>query len=93
MDTDKRRQLHELLDLVLDTNGFEERVRAATGNMPTMFFEYSGHTNSVRIDLHSNGWMPKEKPDRSWRFYLDLDDPQETIDDIREAVNEALEGK
>ena len=93
MDTDRRRQLHELLDLVLDTNGLEERVRTYTGYMPTMFLQFSGHIGSIRIDLYSNGWMPFEKPDRVWNLDIANGIPQETIDDIREAANKALEGK
>lgn len=51
-----RQQMHELLDLVLDINGCEERTFEKTHFKPTAFFSYAGHTNGVNIDIHSFGW-------------------------------------
>lgn len=55
-----REQLHRLLDIAIDTNGFEKRTRDATGTLPTVFFEFSGHCNLFRFNIYSNGWQSGE---------------------------------
>ena len=52
----ERSKIHDVLDLVLDVNGLEERTREKTGNKPTAFFEYAGHINTVTTALYLNGW-------------------------------------
>lgn len=42
---DKMEKLHEILDLVIEINGMEPRKRDITGEKPTVFLEYAGHTN------------------------------------------------
>lgn len=55
-DKEKREKLHQLLDLVLDINGFESRKQSLTGNKPTAFFQFSGHTAGAAIQIYQNGW-------------------------------------
>ena len=88
-----RKQLHELLDIVLDGNGIESRKRDNTGTLPTLFFEYSGHVNMVRIDLHSDGWQSGSTYDAQLERYLTNPLKQEEIDGFREKVQEALTEK
>ena len=54
----KREQIHRLLDLALDINGLKPRKQAITGNLPTVFFKFSGHVGWVDIQIHSAGWDP-----------------------------------
>ncbi len=56
-----RAQAHRLLNIVLDTNGLEKRSRNNTGTMPTMFFEYCGHVNSLLISMNPDGWVSGER--------------------------------
>lgn len=88
-----RKQLHELLDIVLDGNGFESRKRDNTGTLPTLFFEYSGHVNMVRIDLHSDGWQSGSNYDAQFERYLTNPIKQEEIDGFRAKVQAALTEK
>lgn len=88
-----RKQLHELLDIVLDGNGIESRKRDNTGTLPTLFFEYSGHVNMVRIDLHSDGWQSGSTYDAQFERYLTNPFKQEEIDGFREKVQAALTEK
>lgn len=88
-----RKQMHELLDIVLDGNGFESRKRDNTGTLPTLFFEYSGHVNMVRIDLHSDGWQSGSTYDAQLERYLINPLKQEEIDGFRAKVQEALTEK
>ena len=62
----KRRLIHELLDLALDINGLEPRNQELTGNLPTVFFNFSGHVGWIGIDLHLHGWRPGDRYDRKF---------------------------
>lgn len=56
---EKRQFLHEILDLIMDINGFERRDRSLTGSeQPTAFFEFNGHVATVSIRVYDRGWMP-----------------------------------
>ena len=59
----KRKQIHELLDLVLDINGLEAREQNITGNLPTAFFEFSGHVGRINIRTYSDGWASGKDTD------------------------------
>lgn len=52
----KRKQIHELLDLVLDINGLELRDQSITGNLPTVFFDFSGHVGRIDVRIYQAGW-------------------------------------
>lgn len=60
-----REQLHEMLDLILDINGAEARTREKTGNKPTAFMTFSGHTYTLDVEIHKNGWTRDDKDDTS----------------------------
>lgn len=87
-----RARIHELLDMVLDANGMEERKRSLTGLKPTLFFRYCGHVNTLDIDLHSRGWRGGESADRTWWIWLDDDDEitDDLMNEIREAIDKAI---
>ena len=67
----KRESMHRLLDVVLDINGTERRQRDATGDLPTVFLYFSGHTASVDIDIHRHGWAAGDRPEFNKRANLD----------------------
>lgn len=75
----RRAGLHKLLDLVLDINGVGRRDRETTGELPTAFFDFSGHTAAVHIRVHSRGWSSGHDCD----YYEDVWEHQ----DIDKAVN------
>ncbi len=66
-----REAMHELLDAVLECNGFESRKQEKTGNKPTVFLRYFGHTNEVEINISPAGWFPEECPETILDMYLD----------------------
>ena len=88
-----RQQLHRLLDLVLDTNGFESRRRDTTGTMPTVFLSYSGHVNDITIDIHKDGWTPGAHSDEEWSLTLKEPIEERTIDEIQTTFVKALKEK
>lgn len=55
-EKNKRRKFTELLDLALQANGLENRTRKESGNLPTVFFEFSGHVSWITAQVHQEGW-------------------------------------
>lgn len=93
MNAEKQReQLHKLLDIVIDGNGFEHRKREYTGTLPTLFFEFSGHVNDLSIRLCEDGWEPSAHY-QEYNFYLDYDITDEKVETFRAVVNNVLTDK
>ena len=82
-----------LLALVLATNGYEERQRKYTGTLPTVFFDYSGHVNTLFLRIHKDGWKSGGNYDRAWDIELNKPIPGETLDSIAEYCASCLEEK
>ena len=93
MEEKLRNQLHEILDIVIQTNGFNQRRRTKTGTLPTVFFNYSGHVNSLSIDLHADGWATSQSPTKSWDLSFDEPIPDNVIATIRREMDAALSDK
>lgn len=68
---EKRKLFHEILDLVLDINGFEKRDKNTTGDKPTVFLDIYGHTADIAVLIHDNGWVPDADPDFRGMAYFD----------------------
>lgn len=86
-----RQKLHELLDIAIDTNGFGARKKETTGDKPTVFFFFSGHTADATFSLHIDGWVPGESADNEWWVWTDRKIEDKTVEEIREACLRALE--
>lgn len=54
----RRKKVHEILEMVLEINTTHERRQDVTGNKPTAFFWFNGHTASLDISVYQNGWYP-----------------------------------
>ena len=67
----RRRKIHQILDLVLDINGLQRSRASITGNHPTAFFFFCGHTGDAEVTVHKNGWEPKSKPEIDMDFHID----------------------
>ena len=65
-----RVKLHQLLDLVLDINGFEKRQAEKTGDKPTVFFEINGHVADCDVSVYKTGWAEGEHSDMGGSFYF-----------------------
>lgn len=64
-----RREIHNLLDAILDINGIAERNQDVSGKLPTAFFEFSGHIAEVNCSVCGEGWYPCSKHD----FFVRVD--------------------
>lgn len=85
----QREQLHKLLDIVIDGNGFERRYREYTGTLPSLFFDFSGHVNCLEIRLFPDGWESGAYREE-YEFKLENDISDKAVEAIRAAVNNAL---
>lgn len=81
---EKRQMLHEILDLVMDINGFEKRKRSKTGFKPTAFLNINGHTADVEVAVYDQGWFPFSDRDFSEGagFHDDSSELKELVEDL-----------
>lgn len=88
-----REQMHKLLDIVIDTNGFEHRERNRTGTLPTVFLEYYGHVNKVQITISEDGWQTGASSTTLVDTSLDKPLPDEVMQQVEEQCKAALTDK
>ncbi len=89
---ENRRKIHEILDIVLDTNTMEARTSDRTGTLPTVRFQFSGIGAKLVVELFPDGWhggMDSE----DFEFNTDEEISQKAIDAMRRECESALEGK
>lgn len=55
-----RKQIHEVLDLVLDINGLQKNDEK---NHPTAFMTFSGHIGEISTYFYSDGYYLDDYPD------------------------------
>ena len=60
-----RRQIHEVLDLVLDINELQMSQKEETGDHPTVFFDFSGHIGAISVRVYEDGWEKDKSSDIS----------------------------
>lgn len=71
----RRRDIHQILDMVLDINGLTERKRDKTGDLPTAFFEFLGHVAGINVSINEHGWHDEANEEKKFNAYTDsLDD-------------------
>lgn len=78
----RREPIHKMLDMVLDINGLGKRDRAYTGNLPTAFFDFSGHIGAVMIHVYPHGWSCSA--DRGKDIYVHTYKPDRLKDAVRD---------
>lgn len=59
-----RRDIHRILDAVLDING----LQASKEPHPTVFLGFSGHIGAIKVDLYRDGW-------RTGKFHVSKEAP------------------
>ena len=89
---ENRRKIHEILDIVLDTNTLEGRTSDRTGTLPTACFRFSGLSAKVVAELYPNGWNGRQDWEE-YEFNTDAEISQKAIDAMRRECEAALEGK
>lgn len=89
---ENRRKIHEILDIVLDTNTLECRTSERTGTLPTVCFRFSGIGAWIVAELYPNGWSGGQDSE-DFEFNTDAEISQQAIDAMRRECEAALEGK
>lgn len=91
----QRERIHEILDIVLDGNGLGRRKIEVTEDLPTLFFEFSGHVAWVEVRLYPDGWSLDNNREAHTDFTFETDEPisDTKVSALRYAVAAALEGK
>lgn len=64
------KQITQIIQLCYQIN-YEETNRGVTGNLPTVFLDFMGHTCQLNVRIYADGWTGKEDPDYSASVYLD----------------------
>lgn len=89
---ENRRKIHEILDIVLDTNTLERRTSERTGTLPTVCFRFSGLSARAVVELYPDGWYGGQESE-DFTFDTDEEISQQAIDAMRRECEAALEGK
>lgn len=87
-----RELMHEILDIVLDTNGFEDRSRGRTGTLPTVSTRFFGHVSALEISLYEDGWTPGAEW-KDFKFETDRPIDETAVENFRTACRMALTDK
>jgi len=78
------KQLTEIMKLCYQINNVETN-RELTGNLPTVFLDFMGHTCQLNIRIYDDGWMSGEDPDFSGKVYLD-ENPDDVSDELAKLI-------
>jgi len=87
-----RKQLHQLLDAVLDVNGFEDRQREITGDKPTVFANFFGHVAHLEVLVFETGWEKGTEIDQVNDIYInepmDITDLLDKLSNLKEVADQ-----
>ena len=88
-----REQLHRILDIVIDTNGFEARTRSDMGTLPALFVDYSGHVNRFELAIYANGWQSGGHAEKLIDCWLSKPFTEEFLQKVEDTCKAALTDK
>ena len=87
----RRKKVHEILEMVLEINGTYCRQRALTGNKPTAFFHFSGHTAGVAVNVYNDGWSSGNPSDHAMESYIDVHIKDAELTDLKNKIENVME--
>ena len=61
-------EIKEIIDICMKVNGTEVRTKEETGELPTVFFSFSGHIACMYVDVHEHGWESGESATKEFVF-------------------------
>lgn len=62
-------RIHQIFDLCLKINSLEARTQKHTGELPTVFFRFSGHVASAEVYLYPNGYSSSASSEEEYLLY------------------------
>ena len=86
------KQIAKIVQLCYQINSTPTR-RVETGNLPTVFVDFHGHTCQLNARIYEEGWGAEVDPDYSATIYLDLSGASEKLHDLIERLGVTLKLK
>ena len=87
----RRKKVHEILEMVLGINGTLSRRRELTGNKPTAFFRFSGHTAGVTVNVYNDGWDYWNSSGHVMESYIDVHIDGAELTDLKNGIENVVE--
>lgn len=78
------KQLQTIMQVAYQINNVETN-REETGNLPTVFLDFMGHTCQITVRIYDEGWASREAPDFSVHVYLD-DSPHDVSVELSKLI-------
>lgn len=78
------KQIAKILQLCYQINNVGTN-QEETGNLPTVFLDFMGHTCQLNIRIYDEGWASGENPDFSASVYLD-DSPHDVSTELSKLI-------
>ena len=85
------KQIAKIIQLCYQIN-HEETDRANTGNLPTVFLDFMGHTCQLNVRIYDESWASNEDPDCT-TIYLDQPRASEKLHVLIERLGVTLKLK
>lgn len=82
----------QIADLMYKINSAPTE-QESTGNLPTVFFEFSGHVCQVEFRIHLNGWIENGDWDFEKRINLDRNNAAEELTKLIDVLFNILDQK
>ncbi len=79
LNKETQKKIMKIMNLALEKNSKEKN---------TVFVDFSGHTNELRVQIHENGWKAYEKPDYSEVCYFELNNANEKLNELIKRIKE-----
>ena len=86
------KQIAQIIQLCYQIN-HEETFRAKTGNLPTVFIEFRGHTCQLNARIYDEGWGAGIDPDYTTTIYLDQPQREQKLNILIERLGVTLKLK
>ena len=86
------KQLTQIMQLCYQINSVGTN-REETGNLPTVFVDFSGHICQLHARIYEEGWGAEVDPDYTTIIYLDYSDASEKLHVLIERLGVTLKLK
>lgn len=86
-------EVRELVLRIVERAMFYNNTRtrqSITSDKPTFFVCFSGHTASLDVDIHQNGWTSKYDPEEFMIYLTERDGYTGTADEIQDKLISVL---
>ena len=89
MDVKVRDTVLRIIERALFYNNTRTR-QSITSGKPTFFVRFSGHTASLDVDIHQNGWTSKDDPEKFMIYLTEKGGYTGTADEIQDKLISVL---